>query len=146
MKMTSVGASFGALLLTLVGGVAGAAGPVPVLPQDLHWQSPPGNAEVRGAWVVGGEKTPGLYLFRVQLTAGARMPPHTHPDDRSTTVLSGTLYVGFGATFDEAAVVAVPAGGVYTAPAATPHYVWAKDGPVVYQESGIGPTATVPVR
>jgi hypothetical protein len=60
-------------------------------------------------------------------------------------VLSGTIYVGFGATFDEAKMVAVPAGGVYVAPAKVPHYVWAKDGEAVYQEAGVGPTATVPV-
>ncbi len=131
-------------VVLLAVGVALADEPRPVLPEALQWQSPPGNSAVQGAWVLGEERTPGPYLFRVKLAAGARIPPHTHPDARSSTVLSGTLYVGFGETFDEVGVVAVPAGAVYVAPAGRPHYVWAKDGPVVYQEAGVGPTATVP--
>ncbi|MBK8755157.1 MAG: cupin domain-containing protein [Candidatus Competibacteraceae bacterium] len=81
-------------------------------------------------------------LLRVKLAAGGKIPPHTHPDERVTTVLSGTLFVGFGATFDETGMVSIPTGAVYVAPAQTPHYVWAKDGAVSYQEMGIGPTGT----
>lgn len=133
------------LLAACLARVAVAAEPVPVLPQDLRWASPPGNAAVQGAWVVGSETKPGPYLFRVKLAAGAKIPPHTHPDERSSTVLAGTLYVGFGTAFDETKVVAVPTGGVYVAPAGVAHYVWAKDGEAVYQEAGGGPTGTVPV-
>jgi uncharacterized RmlC-like cupin family protein len=57
-------------------------------------------------------------------------------------VLSGSIHVGFGELFDERKVVVIPTGGVYVAPAGVPHYVWAKDGDAVYQESGFGPTAT----
>ena len=48
--------------------------------------------------------------------------------------------------FDESKVVAIPAGGVYVAPANVAHYVWARDGEAIYQEAGVGPTATVPVK
>jgi quercetin dioxygenase-like cupin family protein len=137
-----------ATLTTLLGSVVlalgASAGPAPILPSELHWQSPPNNPAVRGAWVVGAETEAGPYLFRVQLAAGARIPPHRHPDERSTTVLGGTLYVGFGDVFDESKVVAVPTGAVYVAPAGTPHYVWAKAGDAVYQEAGVGPTGTIP--
>ena len=135
------------LVIGSVSGLAVAHGsdPMPVLPQHLRWFSPPNNAAVRGVWVLGTEEKPGPYLLRVTLAPGGRIPPHTHPDERNSTVLSGTIYVGFGATFDEAKMVAVPAGGVYVAPAKVPHYVWAKDGEAVYQEAGVGPTATVPV-
>lgn len=125
--------------------VAGDARPIAIVPDALPWREAPNNPAAKGAWVVGTEKDTGPYLFRVRLASGGRMPPHTHPDARITTVLSGTLSVGFGPTFDERNVVAIPAGAVYVAPANTPHYVWAKDGPVVYQESGTGPTATVPL-
>lgn len=119
--------------------------PAPILPGDLKWFSPPTNAAVQGAWVVGGETSPGPYLFRVRLAAGGRIPPHVHPDTRATTVLAGTLWVGFGADATDAQLVAVPAGAVYVAPANVPHWVVAKDGDVTYQESGVGPTATTPV-
>jgi quercetin dioxygenase-like cupin family protein len=85
-------------------------------------------------------------VFRVRLAQGGKIPVHTHPDTRNSTVLSGTLYVGFGDTADETRVVAVPTGAVYVAPANVPHYLWARDGDVVYQEGGVGPTATVPVK
>ena len=40
-------------------------------------------------------------------------------------------------------VVAVPAGAIYVAPANVMHYVWAKDGAVEYQETGVGPTRSM---
>lgn len=120
--------------------------PQVVLPQALTWTSPPNNPGLQGAWALGEEKKAGPYILRVKLASGARIPPHTHPDERNSTVLSGTLYVGFGKTFDESKVVAIPAGGVYVAPANVAHYVWAKDGEVVYQEAGIAPTGTIPAK
>jgi quercetin dioxygenase-like cupin family protein len=133
-----------AVLVLLVVGTAAAQDPSPsvIAPESVHWTSPPNLPGVQGAWFLGAQDNAGAYLFRVRLAAGARIPPHTHPDARSSTVMSGTLYVGFGNHFDEARMVAVPAGAVYVAPAAVPHYLWARNGEVVYQESGIGPTAT----
>ena len=136
--------------LCMVAGLAAFAGaeapaPEPVLPESLRWLSPPGNPSLQAAWVVGAESERALYALRVKLSAGGRIAPHTHPDTRYSTVLSGTLYVGFGTAQDESAMVAVPSGAVYVAPAGQPHYLWARDGDVVYQESGTGPTATVPV-
>ena len=137
-----------ALGISLVAAYAFAqlAQPVPVLPEALKWFSPPNNNLLKGAWVLGSEKEPGTYVLRVMLAKGGKIPAHTHPDARNSTVLAGTLYVGFGDVDSETDVVAVPAGGVYVAPANVPHYLWAKDGDVVYQEGGVGPTATVPVK
>ncbi len=122
-----------------------APAPEPVLPGSFAWFSPPGISGLEAAWVVGAEQASALYALRVRLAPGTRIAPHTHPDTRYSTVLSGTLYVGFGDTVDESAMVAVPAGGVYVAPANQPHYLWARDGEVEYQESGVGPTRTVAV-
>jgi uncharacterized protein (TIGR02246 family) len=113
-----------------------------VQPDRLTWATPPGIPDLRSAWLVGKEDQAGSYAIRVVLKAGGRITPHTHPDTRFSTVMSGVLYVGFGAQTDETKLLAVPAGAVYVAPANTPHYLWAKDGEVVYQESGIGPTGT----
>ena len=117
----------------------------PILPQDLVYSTRPQNPAVQGAWVLGAETKPGPYLFRVKLAAGGKIQPHTHPDERNSTVLSGTIYVGFGEVFDQSKVVAIPTGGVYVAPARVPHYVWAKDGEVVIQVIGNGPSATTEV-
>lgn len=135
------------LALTVTTACASAPlSPTPLLPDTLQWFSPPINPAIRAAWVIGAEAKPGIYALRVQLAKGGRIPPHTHPDERHSTVLSGTLYVGFGEVFDESRLVAVPTGAVYVAPANQPHYLLAKDGDVVYQEAGIGPTATVPLK
>ncbi len=138
-------ATIALLTLAVAPAIATPAAPVPVLPEDLRWASPPNNPAAQAAWVVGAEGTVGPYLLRVKLAAGGKLPPHTHPDTRSSTVLTGTLYVGFGTTFDAARMVAVPIGGVYVAPAGVPHFVWAKDGDVSYQEAGVGPTTTTPI-
>jgi quercetin dioxygenase-like cupin family protein len=119
-----------------------AESPAPILPDRAKWASPPNLPGVQGAWLLGSADKPGVYLFRVRMEKGARIPPHTHPDERSTTVLAGTLWVGFGERFEEARLVAVPAGAIYVAPAGLPHYLWARDGAVEYQESGIAPSGT----
>ena len=122
--------------------VAQSNAPIPVLPDSLRWVSPPNVSGLQAAWVLGAEQTPGPYLIRVKLATGASIPPHTHPDERTSTVLAGTIYVGFGKTFDETKVVTIPTEAVYVAPANVPHYVWAKDGEAMYQEAGVGPTGT----
>lgn len=136
------------LLIFLVSGAATAENsmPLPINVADLVWISPPGIPGVHIAWVLGAEQRPGLYCLRVKLDKGARIPPHRHPDERNSTVLSGTLYAGFGEVFDDNKLIAVKSGDVYVAPADVDHYLYAKDGDVVYQESGFGPTATELIR
>ncbi len=132
-----------ALTAAVLSGVVAAQTPPQALrPEQASWFSPPAVPALKAAWLVGSEQGGGPYLLRVRLAAGGRFPPHTHPDTRYTTVLSGTLYVGFGERVDETAVVTVPTGAIYEAPAGVPHWVWAKDGDVEYQESGVAPTAT----
>lgn len=134
-----------AALIAVTATFAANDTPQPLLPDTFEWTGPPNNPALKAAWMLGAEKTDSPYLLRVRIAAGGRIPPHTHPDTRNSTVLSGTLYVGFGEKFDENRLVAVPTGGVYVAPAGVPHYLYAKDGPVEYQESGTGPTGTQPV-
>jgi len=123
-----------------------SSAPVPILPDSIRWVSPPNVSGLQAAWVLGNEQKPGAYILRVKLAKGTKISPHTHPDERNTTVLTGTIYVGFGKTFDEENVVAIPAGAVYVAPANVPHYVWAKDGDAMYQEAGMSPTGTAFIK
>lgn len=109
----------------------------------LIWQSPPGVPGLQAAWVIGAEKEKGLYIIRVKLQAGTTIPPHHHPDDRLTTVLRGSLLVGFGKRLEESQLVKVTEGMAYRVPAHVPHYIVARQKDVVYQETGVGPTATV---
>jgi quercetin dioxygenase-like cupin family protein len=126
------------LFTTLAHGAFAQTKPAPILPEQLQWAGAAGGAQ--NVMVVGAADKAGLYQQRVRMPAGAKIQPHTHPDERISVVLEGTIYVGFGDSFDESKVVAIPTGAVYVAPAGVPHYVWAKDGAALYQEGGMGPT------
>lgn len=116
--------------------------PKPIVPQSFQWRPLPGNPALKVSWLLGAENQSGLYALRIALRQGGKIPVHTHPDVRYSTVLSGTLFVGFGDRGDETRLVAVPPGAVYLVPAGVPHYLYARDGDVVYQEGGAGPSAT----
>ena len=145
-KLVLVTLSLAIISVISTGAVADDGLPLPILPDALRWIDAPGGLPLQAAWIIGAESKPEPYLIRVKLNAGGRIPPHTHPDARNSTVLSGTLYVGFGATFDEAKLVAIPSGAVYVAPAHVPHFVAAKGEAVLYQEAGTGPTGTTFVK
>lgn len=86
------------------------------------------------------------YTIRVHITKGGKIMPHTHPDTRVITVVDGELCYGFGDTFDETGCKLYPEGSYFVVPGNAPHYGFGKTGDAVYQESGIGPSAFVPVR
>ena len=89
----------------------------------------------------GDPSKPGLFVSRVRFSPGWKDPPHWHPDAaRTAVVLSGTLYFGTGDTWDETNMKAYPAGTFYSEPAKAPHFTWAKDGEVIIQVTGIGPS------
>lgn len=87
-----------------------------------------------------------MYMYRSRFPANYKVQPHFHPDERVVTVMAGTLYVGYGEQFDESAMKALPAGSIWTEPASQPHFVWAKDGEVVIQVIGNGPSGTTLVK
>jgi quercetin dioxygenase-like cupin family protein len=93
--------------------------------------------------IVAGDPAQGPYTMRARLAPGAKVPAHTHPDERTVTVLAGIYYLGIGMSFDENQLHAYEPGTVIVVPAQTPHYLWAKDGEVIIQETGNGPTATI---
>ena len=137
----------GAVLSTAAVAWAQGLKPERITPEDMRnakWTtSPSGTSQ---ATVVGDPSKPGLYVSISKFPAGLKTIVHTHPDDRVVTVISGTAYFGFGETFDETGVQAMPAGTVYTEPANQPHYNWAKDGELVIQVVGFGPSGTTPFR
>lgn len=83
---------------------------------------------------------PGPFLARVRFGAGMETPPHAHkaPFIDRNTVISGTLHVGIGDTFDRSKGIAVPAGGVVAIPPGMPHFAWSDEETVVHVH-GEGP-------
>jgi quercetin dioxygenase-like cupin family protein len=117
------------------------AGAMRITPDELRF----GPGRVAGheiAALIGASNKPGAYVERVRFPANAISQAHSHPEDRSYTVISGTWYVGYGDSFDPAKLKALPPGSFYTEPANVTHFSLTKDETVLVQISGIGPSAT----
>jgi quercetin dioxygenase-like cupin family protein len=111
-----------------------------LLPEDIDWQPfaafPP---SVRLAVLVGHPSAPGPYVIRVKVPSGVKLMPHTHPEDRVYTIISGVFYIGLGERFDADELQAYPPGSVVVLPGGTAHFHWAKSGEYVSQVTAIGP-------
>ena len=136
-----------ALLLAL--GVAagayaqGAGDGVVKFPDKIEWKAPAVSPGPSTAVLYGDPSKPGVYVSRTKFPAGFKLMPHTHPDDwRTVVVLSGTIYFGLGDNWDESKLQARPAGTFFSEARAVPHFVWAKDGEVIIQVTGMGPSGT----
>jgi quercetin dioxygenase-like cupin family protein len=115
-------------------------------PTEVKYAPIPFAPGAEYAFLAGDGSRAENYTLRVHLKPGAKMPPHTHPDTRMITVLSGEVIFGTGAKFDPSNGTHLPAGSFFVMPAGTIHWSWADSGDVTYQESGTGPTATAPVN
>ena len=65
--------------------------------------------------------------------------PHSHPEDRVYTAISGIFYIGLGDNFDAEKLQAYPVGSVIILPGNTSHFHWAKSGEYITQVTAIGP-------
>lgn len=133
-------------LLVVVGGSAPAAsaghaaGPIVVIPSAVKWM--PGTGPVPptvGVAVLEGDPSKsGEYTIRLKMPDGAKFRPHWHDNQERVTVISGTLLVGIGSTFNASKMIALPAGSYGSIPAGLRHYAMAK-GDTVIQINGEGP-------
>ena len=105
-----------------------------------------GTSGVKGVQSItlsGDPEKPGLYTISVRVPAHTTIQAHTHKDERSATVVSGTWSIGYGSKFDPKALKALPPGSFYTEPAGAAHFAQTGDTPVVVFITGYGPTDTV---
>ena len=111
-----------------------------ILPEEIDWEPFPAfPPSVRLAKLVGDTTKKEPYVVRVKVPGGVKLMPHTHPEDRIYTVISGVFYIGIGTTFDPANLKAYPPGSVVVLPGNTPHFHWAMSGEYVTQVTAIGP-------
>lgn len=133
-----------ALFLALGALHATAAGaPTIVMPgQAKYGPAPkPYPAESMMAVLSGDPSKAGSqYTVRLKLPDGVKIAPHQHGDTENVTVISGTLLVGVGSTFDASKMLSLPAGSYASIPSGTPHYAMAK-GETVLQVNGVGPAS-----
>src|SRR5262245_53197670 len=110
------------------------------LPEDIVFSGPP-SGPPQTVVLYGDPAKSGIFVSRVRFSAGWKDMPHWHPDEtRTVVVLSGTFYFGSGEKWDESKMKAYPAGTFYSEPPRAPHFTWAKDGEVIIQVTGIGPS------
>lgn len=133
-----------------VSAVAAQDAGIVLPPEELQWTRAGRVPGVEQALILGDSSKPGGYVYRGKLPANLKIAPHAHPDDRTYTVISGTFYIGWGTTFDESRLIALPPGSFYTEPANVPHFKATRSDPVVLQVTGQGPSgmrffATEPV-
>jgi len=135
-----------ALALTAIAQAAG--GPTIVMPgQGAYVPAPPPYPKGTMMAVLSGDpaKAGAVYTVRLKLPDGIKVLPHTHGDTENVTVVSGTLMVGVGKTFDVAHMKALPPGSFVSIPAGLPHYGMAK-GNTVLQVTGLGPSSMTLVK
>lgn len=108
----------------------------------LKWGAAPPSlpAGARMAVVSGDPSQAVPFVIRAQMPAGYRVAPHWHPTDEHVTVLSGTVALGMGEKFDEAAMKDVSTGGYFVAPLEMRHFFMTKTAATI-QVHGIGPFA-----
>ena len=113
---------------------------VTLKPDQLTWEDNPRVPGLSVARMISKGSEPGPYVYRVKFPQGRVVQPHSHPDDRTYTILEGTWYVGWGDQYDESRLIPLGPGSFYTEPAGVPHFVATPDGETVVQITGTGPT------
>jgi uncharacterized RmlC-like cupin family protein len=136
------------MLALLVTATAAAQQGKIVTPAEVAWPaSTTGGVGTSGASgiqtvvLTGDPAKPGLYTIRLKAAPGMRIQAHSHRDDRSAMVVSGTWYFAYGKQFDEKTLKALPPGSFYTEPGGVDHFAMTKDE-VVIQITGYGPSST----
>jgi quercetin dioxygenase-like cupin family protein len=143
------------LIMALAPGLVGSgfayaqgdpAGRIVLVPSNLKWVDNPAPAGAQTAVLFGDPTKPGPYVMRVKFPPNTKNPPHTHPDNRQATVISGTWYFGQGDNLDTEKATTLPAGTFFTEPANSVHYNFTTSEQVIVQISGTGPTASKPFK
>jgi quercetin dioxygenase-like cupin family protein len=80
----------------------------------------------------------GDYTIRLKMPDGYKIAPHTHPLRENVTVISGTLKVGMGDTFDADKMMSFGAGSFAYLDPSVHHYA-AASGATVIQIHGQSP-------
>ncbi len=111
-------------------------------PEQVKWQPGPPSLlpGAQMAVLEGDPNKPGFFAMRLRFPDGYRIMPHTHPKQERVTVISGTLNLGNGGTFDRAAAQPLTAGSYSTMQPGMQHFGFAT-GVTEIQLATIGPWA-----
>lgn len=115
---------------------------VRITPAELKWKPVTWPKGLEITELLGSRSLPGPFVERIKLPPNFTHYPHFHPDDRTYTVLSGTLYVGYGEKLDPAKLKTLPVGSFHTEPAGMPHFMVTKEEGAIIQVTGTGTSGT----
>ena len=145
MSHRTIAAAFTAFLLpAFLGSIPAAAQQIDATaatPESVKWNPAPFPG-ITIAVAAGNPTATGMYAIFVKFAPGAKAPPHTHPDQRIVTVLSGTIRVGIGPEIDEGKAAVLGPGSVVIIPGDALHYGWTTESEALLQEVGTAPTGT----
>ena len=109
-------------------------------PSDMKWAKYPKDRPdwMQFVMLYGDVEKPGMDIFLSKHPPNVRVSPHRHPNPYYFTVLSGTIYVGLGETFDESKLKALPAGSFFIIPANVAFYDMTKGGGAILEIVSMG--------
>jgi len=110
-------------------------------PDQIKWGPAPPFVNPGAQFaVLEGDPTAatGDFTIRIKMPSGYKIAPHSHPKRENVTVISGTLKVGMGDTFDSSKMGDFPAGSFAFMDPEMHHYVMAS-GETVVQVHGQSP-------
>jgi hypothetical protein len=113
--------------------------------EEIKWQGRP-NSVTQTATVFGDPNKAGMYVTLLKRGPDDWSEPHTHPNDRYITVLSGTMLIGTGSNFDKKNVVAMGPGGMIHDIAGQVHYDGTGPDGMVIEIIGMGPSARMETK
>ena len=110
---------------------------------DIKWMANPTLPGSDYAVLLGDPRVAGPLVMRVRMPPHLHVLPHTHPEPRTYTVLTGEWQLGFGDTFNEAALQSYPAGSLYRLPKDVAHFQATGAMETIVQIESIGPSDTI---
>ena len=131
--------------LAFVLGASGALADdmkMPMNGKDIKWgPAPPFFPKGAEFAVLSGDPgKDGLYVVRLKMPAGYKIPAHNHPTTENVTVVSGNFHIGMGDYLDEKKGIELTSRGYGETPANMNHYAWVTS-PTIVQVHGQGPFA-----
>jgi quercetin dioxygenase-like cupin family protein len=117
-------------------------GEIAALPAEGAVAGTSGVSGITTTVLSGDPNHAGPYTVRLYVPAHTTIQAHTHRDERSAVVASGTWWFGYGTKANPKALKRLPVGSFYTEPAGQPHFASTQDTPAVVYITGFGPTDT----
>ena len=101
-----------------------------------------GVAGIQTTVLLGDPAAPGPYAIALRVPPHTTIAAHTHRDDRSAVVVSGTWWFGYGPSNTQDKLKPLAPGSFYTEPGGQAHFARTGDQAAVVYITGVGPTDT----